>query len=148
MSTDEFEPCCFCKASTVTERGDALALWAECMLCRARGPAVVKTRPDASAQVVAAWNAGRNFGRLAAGHVSGGLSSKAAAIALWLQLQGERVMAGECGNPDAVVLLLRTNNTVVCSLNGLGNADAAALMQAIIDSSRVRAVALPTSGRN
>lgn len=142
MSAD-FGLCRFCVHGRVSMRGDALALWGECGTCRARGPVIDKSRADASRQAVAAYNATRELGRVAIVQPGKGLSSRAGAIGGWLQLQGQAVLAGEQGNPDACLLIYRAGQHAHVVLKGLGNADAQALLDAVTSSTRVRAAALP-----
>lgn len=142
----ELFPCHFCKHGSVTTNGDLIAIWAECQNCGARGPKIAKDRADRERQVVAAWNSVRNFGRIAVANVPTTITPKCAAVAQRLQLLSEAVTKGEYGNVDGTAVIFRSRNAAsqvqaTISLHGLSDGDARALLTAVTDAQRARAVA-------
>lgn len=142
----EFCACHFCKHGSVVAAGDEHAIWAECQNCGATGPKIAKGRADRERQCVAAWNSIRNFGRIAIANVPTSITSQCAAVAARLQLLSESVMAGEYGNVDGLAVTFRTRTATgqvqaTLSLHGLSDGDARAILTAVTDAQRARAVA-------
>ena len=142
----EFCPCHFCNSANVVVSGDAMAIWAQCDNCLARGPAIARERTDASRQVIASWNAGRRFGRIAVANIPPSISSRCAAVASRLQAMSEAVTKGDYGDVDGVAVIFRTRNSAgqiqaTLSLHGVSDGDARAMLTAVTDAQRARAVA-------
>lgn len=133
-------PCLFCKCPHALLDGDAVSRWAYCTRCFARGPAVLKERPDCEAQARAAWNSPHDaLGSLGIALVPGGMPAVSAAIARRLELIAEGILRGEHGAPDGAVLVLRAGGVATVSHHNVLPADAMRLLVAVTDAARARA---------
>lgn len=142
-------PCHFCKHPHALLDGDAVARWAYCTRCYARGPSVLKERPDCEAQARAAWNSAHDaLGALGIALVPNGMPAVSAAIARRLELIAEGILRGEHGFPDGAVLVLRQGKTASVSHHNIQSADAMRLLAAVTDAARARAgaaISLPNA---
>lgn len=114
----------------------------ECKRCGARGPCIEMARPDCDAQAIAAWNAGRKFGRISAAAVPRGMPSAVCSIAERLRLTVESLYTGELGSPDAAILLLRDHGRVHTITHRISDADTVRVLEAVRDTARIRAGAV------
>lgn len=141
---DALIPCQYCGGPALAG-GDPLAVWCYCTRCQARGPVVARTRPDHDAQAVAAWNAGKKFGRLGVAAVPASMPLATCSLAERLRLVVDSLYAGELGEPDAGVLLLRERGRVHTITHRISDADTVRVLEAVRDTARVRAAAVVPS---
>lgn len=139
--------CRFCSAPAPHLLGDTTLVWMECTRCGARGPIIDRTRPDAPAQAVAAWNTGKGMGRISVTAVPPGMPKETISLGARLQMIGEAMQKGEYGGPDGAVLVLREGAQARVVPHNVSPGDAARLLAAVLSDaqtrSRIGAVAIP-----
>ena len=128
--------CTYCGSLPKLERREGM-LFVQCTRCLAQGPSHPSFKTDAEAQVIAAWNGNKMFGRMGVAHLPPGMSSETGALAEWLKVLGDSVFAGEYDFPDAALIILRYGaGRVMVVPKSLSKSDAGRLMLAVLDSSR------------
>lgn len=130
----------FCGAGNARiVREDILALFVECPNCMARGPAVIKSRPDAVAQCAAAWNAGRKFGKVAVAKVPGGMPAHTCSLAERLRVIAESMYEGNYGFAEKAVLVLYDGRHARVITHNIDAVGVQKLLTSVLGDSSVRA---------
>ena len=135
---DEITPCNYCNGRAAHIETDPLAAYVFCPNCFARGPAVVLSRGDWRVQAIAAWNAGRKFGKIAVAAVPGGLPAFTASAAERLRLVAENMFEGHYGAVESFVLISRAGGNANVVTHNFSPSDVVRTLDAVRDSSRIR----------
>ena len=129
--------CTYCGSLPKLERREGM-LFVQCTRCLAQGPSHPSFKTDAEAQVIAAWNGNKMFGRMGVAHLPPGMSSETGALAEWLKVLGDSIFAGEYSNPDAAIIVLCYAGRVMVITKSLSKSDATNRLTAVLSDAKAR----------
>lgn len=128
--------CTYCGSLPKLDRRDGM-LFVQCTRCLAEGPKHPAFKADAEAQVIAAWNGNKMFGRMGIANVPAGMPPATGALAEWLKVLGDSVFSGDYGFPDSGLMIFNHGfRRIEITPKSLSKSDAGRLMLAVLDSSR------------
>ena len=131
--------CSYCGSLPKLDRREGM-LFVQCTRCLAEGPKHSAFKPDAEAQVIAAWNGHKMFGRMGIAHLPPGMPSETGALAEWLKVLSDSILAGEYDFPSAALIILRYGpGRVMVVPKSLNKSDATRVLMAVLGDARASA---------